>query len=76
MNPTPLHLQPWRRSESGRSIRTSYGGLHVSIWRRPQVGPLRFTISGTFPADITSTREAMTALWDLMLQHVQHRRAA
>ena len=73
---TPLHDLDWQRAASGRSIRTRYRGLHISIWRRPQGGPLHFTISGTLPAEITATREAMSALWDLLLQHVQHRRAA
>ena len=74
---TPLHLLPWQRSAAGRSIRARYAGLHISLWRRTQGGPINFTIRGTLPAEsVTSTREAMAYVWERLLRHLGERRAA
>ena len=67
---TILHNQDWQCSASGNAIRTRYRRLHVSIWRRPQGGPLHFTVSGTFPPAVTGTREAIGYLWRRLLRHV------
>lgn len=67
---TPLHDLTWTRSASGRALRTRYKSLHVSLWRRPQGGPLSFTISGTLPAEITSTGAAIALLWDRLVRHL------
>jgi len=64
---TPLHDLAWERSASGRSLRTRYKTLHISLWRRPQGGALNFTISGTLPAEITTVREAIGYLWTKLL---------
>ena len=73
---TPLHDSEWTRSASGLAIRTTYRNLHVSIWRRPQGGPYRFTLSGALPPTVTSTGEAVGFLWRTVLQHLPNRRAA
>jgi len=67
---TPLHDLPWTRSASGNAFRTRYRGLHVSIWRRPQGGTLHFTISGTLPASVDTTSQAIALLWRKLFQHV------
>jgi hypothetical protein len=67
---TPLHDRDWTRSASGRALRTQYRSLHISIWRRPQGGPLQFTISGRMPERITTTTEAIALLWDRLVRHL------
>jgi hypothetical protein len=67
---TPLHDEHWTRSASGLAIRTRVRGLHLSIWRRPQGGPYRFTLSGALPAGITGTTEAVTFLWQNVVSRI------
>jgi hypothetical protein len=67
---SPLHESQWSRSASGRALRTQYRSLHISIWRRPQGGPLEFTISGRMPERVTTTTEAIALLWDRLVRHL------
>jgi hypothetical protein len=76
MTSTPLHEVGWQRSASGCAIRTRYRGLHVSVWRPPQGGRLRFTISGGLPPAIATTSEAISFVWRTLLQYLPSRRAA
>ncbi len=70
---TPLDDLTWSRSASGLDIRTTYRGLHLSVWRRPQGGAYQFTISGSLPASMTTGAAAMTFVWQRVLRHIDAR---
>jgi hypothetical protein len=73
---TRAHDLDWHRSASGLAIRTVWYGFHLSIWRRPQGGPYHFTVSGTLPASISTTGEAIGFVWDRLLSRIGRGAAA
>ena len=59
----------WVRSTSGSSIRTSWAGLHLSVWRKPNTGAIHFTISGALPG-ATDGKTGREALWQRIARHL------
>ena len=59
----------WVRSTSGSSIRTIIGGLHVSVWRKPNTGAIHFTVSGRLDG-ATDGKTGREALWRRVVRHL------